>query len=78
MEVERVYEKRGFSGADGGKAQELPGFFTVPDENTTIPAQIHAEETVELPAIQTMSGYIPVSYTHLDVYKRQAPEYRLP
>ena len=49
MEVERVYEKRGFSGADGGKAQELPGFFTVPDENTTIPAQIHAEETVELP-----------------------------
>ena len=57
-----MYEKRGFSGADGGKAQELPGFFTVPDENTTIPAQIHAEETVELPEIQTMSGYIRAHY----------------
>ena len=57
-----MYEKRGFSGADEGKAQELPGFFTVPDENTTIPAQIHAEETVELPEIQTMSGYIRAHY----------------
>ena len=30
----------------------------------------------DLPGIYSLSPYTPVSYTHLDVYKRQAVEFR--
>lgn len=55
-------DKRILGEISGRDMQETPGNFTILDESIPSPVQIQTAETVELPEIQTMSGYIRTHY----------------
>lgn len=55
-------DKRVLSEINGRDVREMPDVFTILDEAIPSLARVQTAETVELPDIQTMSGYIRAHY----------------
>ena len=61
-ETKYMEDKHVFHEINERDMQETPDVTTVLDETIPSPARIQTEETVELPEIQTMPGYIRTHY----------------
>ena len=61
-EADCMEDKRVLSEINGRDVREMPDVFTILDEAIPSLARVQTAETVELPDIQTMSGYIRAHY----------------
>ena len=67
------WRTRSFSSSTGLLSGAMADILEVEDENERVRQRIEAGEVREDGEPLQEATYTPVSYTHLDVYKRQAP-----